>query len=91
MSEEAAAQVRDSLTKGALGLAFILSTDDCHKTYEELRGKGVEFSQEPTEQPYGIDCALRDPFGNHIRISQPSSLSAAEIAEMVQRQGKGCN
>src|SRR5690606_558695 len=90
MSEEAAAQVRDSLTKGALGLAFILSTDDCHKTYEELRGKGVEFSQEPTEQPYGIDCALRDPFGNHIRISQPSSLSAAEIAEMVQRQGKGC-
>ena len=32
--------------------------------------RGVEFSQEPTEQSYGIDCALRDPFGNTIRIVQ---------------------
>lgn len=31
----------------------------------------MEFTQEPTEQPYGIDCALRDPFGNQIRITQP--------------------
>lgn len=71
VSEETAAQVRDLLTKGALGLGFIPTTDDCRKTYEELRAKGVEFTEEPTEQPYGIDCALRDPFGNHIRITQP--------------------
>ncbi|HLU33117.1 MAG TPA: VOC family protein [Natronosporangium sp.] len=72
LSEETAAQVRDLLTKGALGLGFILTTDDCRKTYEELRARGVEFTQEPTQQSYGIDCALRDPFGNHIRISQPA-------------------
>ena len=78
LSDETAAQVRDLLTKGALGLAFILSTDDCRRTYEELRAKGVEFTQEPIEQPYGIDCALRDPFGNHIRITQP----AAEVGEI---------
>jgi catechol 2,3-dioxygenase-like lactoylglutathione lyase family enzyme len=71
MSEEAAAQVRDLLTKGALGLALILTTDDCRKTHAELSARGVEFTQEPLEQPYGIDCAIRDPFGNHIRISQP--------------------
>lgn len=70
LSEEVAGQVRDLLTKGALGLACVLTTDDCRKTYAELSAKGVEFTEEPTEQPYGVDCALRDPFGNQIRITQ---------------------
>ena len=48
-----------------------LSTDDIHKTYEELTAKGVEFTEPPTERPYGTDCGLRDPFGNAIRINQP--------------------
>ncbi|MFC3492964.1 VOC family protein [Glycomyces rhizosphaerae] len=68
--DETAAQVRDLLTKGALG-STILNTDDCRGTYKRLKDLGVEFTEEPTEQPYGIDCALRDPFGNHIRITQP--------------------
>ena len=71
LSEETASQVRDLLTKGALGVAFVATTEDCRATYDELRAKGVEFTQEPVEQPYGVDCALRDPFGNHIRITQP--------------------
>jgi len=37
------------------------------------RAKGVEFTQEPVEQPYGIDIGVRDPFGNHIRIVQPKA------------------
>ena len=45
--------------------------DDVHKTYEDLRAKGVEFTQEPVEQSYGTDVGLRDPFGNAIRILQP--------------------
>jgi uncharacterized glyoxalase superfamily protein PhnB len=45
--------------------------------YQELRQKGVEFTQEPTEQPYGIDCGLGDPFGSHIRFSQPPHQAAA--------------
>ncbi len=73
LSEPDAAAVRDLLTKGALGVAAILQTDDCRATFAELSAKGVEFTQEPTEQPYGIDCALRDPFGNHIRITQPAT------------------
>jgi catechol 2,3-dioxygenase-like lactoylglutathione lyase family enzyme len=71
LSEETGEQVRDLLTKGALGVAFVATSDDCRATYEELRAKGVEFTQEPVQQPYGVDCALRDPFGNHIRITQP--------------------
>ena len=71
LSEEVGRQVRDLLTKGALGLACVLTTDDCRRTFDELSAKGVDFTQEPTEQPYGIDCALRDPFGNQIRVTQP--------------------
>src|SRR3954451_16350719 len=69
--EATAAQVRELVTKGALS-GFILTTDDCRKTYEELRAKGVEFTQEPEERFYGIDCGLRDPFGTPIRITQPA-------------------
>ncbi len=36
-----------------------------------LRARGVEFTQEQVEQSYEIDCGLRDPFGNAIRIVQP--------------------
>jgi catechol 2,3-dioxygenase-like lactoylglutathione lyase family enzyme len=71
MDETTAAEVRDLLTKGRAGGHLFFTTADCRGTYEELRQKGVEFTQEPTEQPYGIDCGLRDPFGNHIRFSQP--------------------
>ena len=68
----------------AVALGF--RTDDCRKTYEELKAKGVEFTEEPTERSYGIDCGLRDPFGNHIRIVQPApgparSPDPAEFAQ----------
>jgi len=72
MDAAAAEQVRELLTKGAVGLGFILTTDDCRATYDDLVAKGVEFTEEPTEHFYGIDCGLRDPFGNSIRITQPA-------------------
>ncbi|MFF3671859.1 VOC family protein [Microtetraspora malaysiensis] len=72
LDEATADQVRELVAKGAIGLT-IFSTDDCRTTYESLRAKGVEFTQEPTEHFYGIDCALRDPFGNAIRITQPAA------------------
>lgn len=72
MDDAAAAQVRDLLTKGRSGGHLFFTTDDCRKTYEELKAKGVEFYDEPTERPYGIDAGFRDPFGNHIRFSQPT-------------------
>ncbi|GAB3747969.1 VOC family protein [Microlunatus parietis] len=69
--DSTAEQVRELVTKGAGGGWIGLATDDVHKTYEELTAKGVEFTEPPTERPYGIDCGLRDPFGNAIRINQP--------------------
>ncbi|MEH0934319.1 VOC family protein [Micromonospora psammae] len=65
-----AEQVRELLTKGALGGYLFMTTDDAHKTYEDLVAKGVEITDEPMERPYGIDFGIRDPFGNRIRIGQ---------------------
>lgn len=64
-------QIRELVAKGGAGGGVIFETDDCLVTYEKLRAAGVEFTQEPTERFYGTDCALRDPFGNPIRITQP--------------------
>jgi len=66
---ETAGQLREIMEKGAAGGLFF-ATDDCQATYEELRGRGVEFSQGPTEQPYGIDAGFRDPSGNNFRMIQ---------------------
>jgi catechol 2,3-dioxygenase-like lactoylglutathione lyase family enzyme len=71
MSAETAQQVRELLTKGATGGNLIFSTDDCRKTYETLLSRGIEFTDEPTDRPYGIDCGMRDPFGNQIRFTEP--------------------
>jgi catechol 2,3-dioxygenase-like lactoylglutathione lyase family enzyme len=65
--EETRAQIQALLAKGASGGLFF-TTDDVRGTYEELKGRGVEFTQEPTEQPYGIDAGLRDPSGNQFRM-----------------------
>jgi catechol 2,3-dioxygenase-like lactoylglutathione lyase family enzyme len=63
-------QIRELVAKGG-GSGLIFQTDDCRGTYEKLRAKGVEFTQEPVERFYGIDCGLRDPFGNPLRFTQP--------------------
>jgi catechol 2,3-dioxygenase-like lactoylglutathione lyase family enzyme len=72
MDEATTEQVRELVTKGATGFTVGFTTDDCKKTYETLLARGVEFTDGPTEQTYGIDCGARDPFGNHFRIVQPA-------------------
>jgi catechol 2,3-dioxygenase-like lactoylglutathione lyase family enzyme len=62
-------QLRALVAKGVVSGLFF-STDDCQASYEELKSRGVEFKQEPTEQPYGIDASFRDPSGNEIRMAQ---------------------
>jgi predicted enzyme related to lactoylglutathione lyase len=67
--EETRKQIHGLLAKGASGGLFF-AVDDCQASYEELKGRGVEFSQEPNEQPYGIDAGFRDVSGNHFRMTQ---------------------
>ena len=70
MDEATAAQARDLLSKGAMAGSIFLTTDDAQTTFETLRDRGVEVTDEPTTRPYGIDFGIRDPFGNAIRIGQ---------------------
>ena len=67
--EDTRAQIHALMAKGATGGLFF-ATDDCRATYEELASRGVEFQQEPSEQPYGVDAGFRDPFGNNMRMVQ---------------------
>ncbi len=67
--------VADLTAKGASGTIF-LATEDCRASYDELKGRGVEFVDAPEERPYGIDASFRDPSGNHIRLTQVQQVAA---------------
>ena len=67
--DETRESINKLLAKGASGGLFF-ATDDAQKSYDDLKSRGVEFTQEPTEQPYGIDAGFRDASGNHFRLAQ---------------------
>lgn len=69
MDEQTRKQVQDLTAKGFAGTVF-LTTDDCQKSYEELTARGVEFTEQPNQMPYGIDSGFRDPSGNSVRLTQ---------------------
>jgi predicted enzyme related to lactoylglutathione lyase len=75
MDDATQQQVRDLMAKGFAGTVF-LTTDDCRAAYEDLKGRGVEFTQDPEERPYGVDAAFRDPSGNHLRLTQVTEVAA---------------
>jgi uncharacterized glyoxalase superfamily protein PhnB len=74
MDETTADQVRELMGKGFAGTVF-LTTDDCRASYEELRSRGVEFSEPPEDRPYGIDSGFRDPSGNSVRLTQVREIA----------------
>jgi hypothetical protein len=67
--EQTADQIRELVAKGAMGTG-VLETDDVQKTYEELNARGVVFTQEPAERPYGVEALLRDDSGNWFSLTQ---------------------
>jgi uncharacterized glyoxalase superfamily protein PhnB len=75
MDEETAEQLRTLMAKGFAGTVFLV-TDDCQASYEELKARGVEFSEAPEERPYGIDSGFRDPSGNAVRLTQVRELAS---------------
>jgi len=71
MDEVTRKQVMEVVAMGFAGTVF-LTTNDCQATYEELRARGVEFTEAPHDMPYGIDSGFRDPSGNSVRLTQLS-------------------
>lgn len=75
MDAETADDVRSLMSKGFAGTVF-LTTDDVHASYEELKSRGVEFTETPEERPYGIDSGFRDPSGNSFRLTQVREVAS---------------
>jgi uncharacterized glyoxalase superfamily protein PhnB len=73
MDGDTGEQVKNLMAKGFAGTVF-LQTDDIRADYEKLKGRGVEFTEEPQDYPYGIDSGFRDPSGNSLRLTQPKDL-----------------
>jgi uncharacterized glyoxalase superfamily protein PhnB len=69
MDEDTRKQVLDLVAKGFAGTVF-LTTENCQASYEEMKARGVEFTEPPTQMPYGIDSGFRDPSGNSVRLTQ---------------------
>jgi len=79
LDEEAADFYRRQLGKGQLG-GLGLTVDDCRKTYEELTAKGVEFIQEPSDRPYGVEAVMRDNAGNWLVLVEPREFNPGDFA-----------
>jgi uncharacterized glyoxalase superfamily protein PhnB len=76
MDADTAEQVKSLMAKGFAGTVF-LTTEDVFADYEQLKSRGVEFSETPEERPYGIDSGFHDPSGNSFRLTQVKQLSPA--------------
>ena len=76
--------VRSLMARGGLN-GIIIQTDDCRAAYAELVAKGVEFTSEPEEVFYGIDCGFRDPFGNGFRLTQIADVPGPRSVELDER------
>jgi len=69
LDDQTRSNLEDLMSKGFAGTVF-LGTDDCRGDYEAMKARGVEFTSEPEETPYGIDCGFTDPSGNSARLTQ---------------------
>jgi catechol 2,3-dioxygenase-like lactoylglutathione lyase family enzyme len=79
LDEEAAAAVRLLLKKGVLG-AGVFNTNDCRKTYEELKARGVQFAGAPEDRFYGIEAIMKDGLGNWFSVTQHKPDSASDAS-----------
>jgi catechol 2,3-dioxygenase-like lactoylglutathione lyase family enzyme len=80
LNAEAAEFYRRQLEKGEMG-GLGLSVDDCRKTYEELRAKGVTFTQEPSDRPYGVEAVMRDNSGNWLVLVEPKAFAPEDFKD----------
>jgi len=78
LDDEMAAMIRRQLEKGQMG-GLGLRVDDCRKTVEELKAKGVEFLQEPSDRPYGVEAVMRDVCGNWLVLVEPREFTPADF------------
>ncbi len=69
LTPERAEKLRELVEAGVLGAGVFL-TEDCRRTHAELKQRGVEFTSEPKEMPYGVEAVFRDDSGNFFSLTQ---------------------
>lgn len=69
LDEKSVETLKALVEKGALS-GGVLAVDDCQRTYEELKARGVVFVREPKEMPYGMEALFRDDSGNFFSMTQ---------------------
>lgn len=74
LDAEMATAIERALAAGSMG-GFGLDVDDCQKTYEQLAAKGVEFTQPPSERPYGVEAVMRDNSGNWLVLVEKRAFT----------------
>jgi catechol 2,3-dioxygenase-like lactoylglutathione lyase family enzyme len=79
LDDDAAEFIRRQLGKGQMG-GLGLRVDDCRKTHEELVARGVEFLQEPSVRPYGVEAVMRDNAGNWLVLVEPKAFDPSDFA-----------
>jgi catechol 2,3-dioxygenase-like lactoylglutathione lyase family enzyme len=79
MDEESAEAIRRIMAKGAMH-GFGIATDDCRKTFDELVAKGVEYIQEPSDRPYGVEAVLRDNSGNWLVLVESKPYTPEDFS-----------
>jgi catechol 2,3-dioxygenase-like lactoylglutathione lyase family enzyme len=80
LDDESAESIRRMMTKGSLSAAG-LTVDDCRKTYEDLKAKGVVFIQEPADRPYGVEAVMRDNSGNWLVLVEPKEYRPEDFKD----------
>jgi len=76
LDEDSAKQLRSLLDKGVLG-GGVFDADDIHKTYAELKARGVEFKGPPSTQSWGTATVMKDNSGSWFSLSQHQEAAAA--------------
>jgi catechol 2,3-dioxygenase-like lactoylglutathione lyase family enzyme len=75
VDERTARSLSEAVAKGAMP-PLVLVVEDCHRAYETMRSRGVEFTQEPVERYGNIDASFRDPSGNGWKMLEPRRVEA---------------
>jgi catechol 2,3-dioxygenase-like lactoylglutathione lyase family enzyme len=57
------------VAKGAMP-PLVMVVDDCRASYEQMKKRGVEFTQEPVDRFGTVDAGFRDPSGNGWKMIQ---------------------
>ncbi len=79
ISPDMVAAINRALDEGGM-FGIGVNVDDCRKTYEDLRAKGVEFIQTPEERPYGVEAVIRDNSGNWMVLVEPREFTPGDVA-----------